>query len=267
MIRKPAVTQDVSAQSGFTLVELVVAMVFTMMFAAMVFGFMLNFWSATATLEHDSETFVTREDAGDSLRDALNAGSHLITQNSITDANATIPDPSDATKTHWLLIHAIPGSTAMPAGGSYKSVFYYDAPSVDSSKNVIYNGSLPYYDEFVLYMNGTTKQLLLRKLANTSATGNNLKTTCPAAIATTTCPADTIIADDVSSVDTRYFSRSGNTIDYTSITDPTTGNYIGPDFPAVEVVEITLHLSHSSTIHGGATTLNEAIVRVALRNE
>jgi prepilin-type N-terminal cleavage/methylation domain-containing protein len=255
-----------AAEKGFTLVELLVVIVLTVAFSTIVLSFMIDFWRGTATLENDSETLVSRQNAGDRLRETLNAASQLISQNSISDTHANVPDPSDASSTHWLLIHAIPGNTPMPASGSATPLFYFNAPSVDSSKNFIMNGSQPYSDEFVLYLNGSSKQLFLRTLVNPSASGDRLKTSCPPAIATSSCPADTAIAGDITSVDTRYFSRSGTSINYTSITDPSTGAFIGPDFPVVEVVELTLHLKRTSTLHGGIDTTNETIVRVALRN-
>lgn len=254
-------------QQGFTLIELVVYMTLTVMFTLLVLSFIFDFWGSVSTLESDSETFVTRQDAGDSLRDRLNAAAHLISQNSIADANREVSEPTDTTGTFWQIIHAQPKTITMPASGSYASVIYYEAPSIDASKNYIMNGSQPYDDEFVLYLNGSTKQLLLRTLVNPSAAGDRLKTSCPASAATTSCPADVIIASDITSIDTRYFSRSGNTIDYTSVTDPTTGLPVGPDFPSVEVVELTLHLGRNATIGGAQTTTNETIVRVALRNQ
>lgn len=257
-------------EQGFTLIELLVYIILTVMMSTLVFQFMLDFWGSAATLENDSETFVTRQDAGDALRERLNVGSHLLDQNSISDPNAMVSD----TTNYWHLINAIPGSITLPASGSYKPVFYFNAPSVDSSKNFIMNGAQPYYDEFILYLNGTTKQLLLRTLVNPGASGDRLKTSCPAPAATTSCPADTIIADDVTSVGTRYFSRSGNTIDWTSVVQTdSNGNpvvptvYIGPDFPSVEVVEVTLHLSRRATLSGAQLTSNETIIRVALRNQ
>jgi len=249
-------------QSGFTLVELVIGMTFALMFTALVLSFMITFWSGAATLENNTETFVTRQNAGDKLRDTLNVATGLIEQNSIADANPEVA----ADSSHWELIHAIPGTISMPASSDFAPVFYFESPSVDSSKHFIMNGAQPYYDEFVLYLDGSTKQLLLRTLVNPSATGDRLTTSCPASAATATCPADSIVADDITSVGTRYFSRSGNTIDYTSITDPITGDYIGPDFPSVEVVEITLNLGRASTVNGGELTQNETIIRVALRN-
>ncbi len=251
-----------NSKAGFTLVELLIAMVFTLMFTALVLGFMLNFWSATATLVNDSETFVTRENAGDRLRELLNSAAQLIDQNSISDSHPLAAGDS----THWQLIHAIPGTITMPASGSYAPVFYFESPSIDSSGNIIYNGAAPYYDEFVLYLDGNTKSLMLRTLQNPRATGDKFITSCPPSIATASCPADSTIATDITSVGLRYFSRSGNTIDYTSVTDPNTGQYIGPDFPAVEVVEISLDLGRNSTLNGGQVTKNETIIRVALRN-
>ena len=128
------------------------------------------------------------------------------------------------------------------------------------------NGAQPYYDEFILYLNGSTKQLLLRTLANPNASGDLHKTSCPAASASSSCPADLIMSDTITSVDTAYYSKSGNTIDFTSSTDPITGQYDGPDFPVVEVISITLHLNVRATIEGTTATTNQTVIRVALRN-
>ena len=128
------------------------------------------------------------------------------------------------------------------------------------------NGTIPYEDNIVLYLDGSTNQLLARTLANPYAASNRARTTCPAAVASSTCPADTVVAESVTGMSMRYFSRSGNTIDYTSIVDPTTGQYIGPDFPSVKIVEFTLNLSQASSMHNAKAATNSTIIRVALRN-
>jgi Tfp pilus assembly protein FimT len=249
---------------GFTIPELLIMIIVTAILTTFVVDFSLNYWRASATLENDSETLVTRLNAGDALRDALNPVSALISQNSIQDSNTANPDAT-AGAAYWTALHAIPGTTNMPATGT-TPLFYYQAPSITSSKSFIMNGTAPYQDEYVLYLSGSTKQLLLRTLVNPSATGDKFKTSCPANLASTTCPADRILATDVSSVGLRYFSRSGNVINYTSITDPVTGAYIGPDFQSVEVAEITINFFRKSTLHGGRDTSSQVIVRVALRN-
>jgi len=250
---------------GFTLVELLVVMVLTVMFSGLILTFFLDLWGSTATLENDSETFATREDAGDKLRESFNAATDLVTQNGIPDSHPMNGDPTDGTGTYWLKIHAIPGTTNMPTSGT-TPLIYFEAPSVTASKTFIMNGVQPYQDNFILYLNASTKSLMLRTLANPSASGNRATTSCPPSLATASCPADKTVATDISSVSTRYFSRSGNLLDWTSITDPLTGQYIGPDFPSVEVIELTLTLHRKSTLHGGTATNNQTIVRVAFRN-
>ena len=251
-------------QKGFTIPELIIMMIVTAILTTLVITFALNFWSSSATLQNDSDTLATRLNIGDVLREQLNAGTVTINQNSIVDVNANNVDPT-AGPGYWLFLHAVPGTVTMPTSGTLP-VMYYQAPSVDASKNFIMNGSQPYQDEFVLYLNAATKQMLLRTLVNPGAAGDRLKTSCPPAQATASCPKDRDMGDNVSAVDLRYFSRSGNTINYQSITDPTTGAYIGPDYGAVEVVEVTVHLYEKSTLGGGKDTLSEVIVRVAFRN-
>jgi hypothetical protein len=255
-----------AVSDGFTLVELTVVMMLTLAFSGIVLNFAIDFWGNTTSLQNDSETFVTRQDAGDRLRDILNVASQLNTQNGIPDANTNNVDPADLTGTYWQIQHAIPGNTPLPAAGSTTPLVYFSAPSVDESKNFIMNGVQPYQDEFVLYLDGTTKRLMLRSLANPGASGNRVTTSCPPAVATAACPADRRIAIDVESVDMRFFSRSGNLLDWTSVTDPITGNYIGPDYPVVEVIELTINLERKAIVKGAADSRNQTIVRVALRN-
>ena len=258
--------QPARCQGGFTLLELIVIMGVSLMFSSLVLYFTFEYWRLSATLNNDLQSFVGRLNAGDRLRDAINESSGLIIQNSIADSHTGDPDPSIPSGNYWNPLHAIPGNTAIGAVSTITPILYFKSPSTDSSKNVILNGDIPYEDEFVLYLDGTTKQMRLRTLANSSAPSNHNKTTCPAASVSSTCPIDRLIADNVASIDLRYFSRSGNLLDYTSIVDPLTGNYIGPDMPVVEVVELTLHTSKKSTLHGGADTTSQTIIRVALRN-
>lgn len=262
MNRPPSPAPLAAVGTGFTLIELMVAMLIASFMTILILGFTLDFWGSLGVLSNDSATFVERETAGDRLRTLLNVASKFINQNSIAD-NYPL---AAADTTHWELIHAVPENIPMPASGSITPVFYFNAPSVDGSGNFIMNGSAPYYDEFVLYLNGSTQQLMLRKLANPSASGDTVITTCPAADATSSCPADTAISGDITSVDVNYYSRSGNIINYESSTDPTTGDFNGPDFPNVEVVQLTLHYSRRAIINGSATSLSQTVIRVAPRN-
>jgi type II secretory pathway pseudopilin PulG len=253
-------------QRGITIIELLTVIVMTGFFTTLLTTFTLSYWRYGYLQEADLDTLGTRLNAGDIIRESVGTSSGLVMQNSIADAHTLNADTTDVSGTHWTPIHAIPGSVAMPAKGSTLPLVYYRRPSTSTTGTYIMNGSNPYEDEYVMYLDGTTKSLMMRSLANTAATGNRLKTSCPLSAATALCPADKTIARDLSSIDMRYFSRTGNAINYTSITDPATGGYAGPDFTAVEVVEFNLNLVKKSELQKTNATQNSTIIRVALRN-
>ncbi|MES2970712.1 MAG: prepilin-type N-terminal cleavage/methylation domain-containing protein [Patescibacteria group bacterium] len=254
-------------QTGFTLPEIMVVLFVSSLFSGLLLFFMVSYWRYGLLLESDLDTLTTRLNAGDFLRENLNPASGLIIQNSIEDTNSSNPDPAISPAYYWLPIHAIPGVIPMGSSGTSTSVAYFKRPSINTSGAVILSGIQPYEDEFILYMDGSTKSLMSRSLANPSAPGNRLKTSCPPAIATTACPADRTVASDISSLEMRYFSKTGNLIDYTSSYDTDTNMYTGPDFPVAEVVEFKLNLTKKPLLQTANATFNTTIIRVALRNK
>lgn len=254
------------SEKGFTLPEIVIVLVLSSLFSGLILFFGFSFWRYGYILEADLDTFVTRLNAGDFLRESFSSSSGLVIQNGIPDPNTSNPDPADTTNNYWVPLHAIPGNTSVGAPGTTTPLAYYKRFSVNTNGSVIMNGAQPYEDEYILYLNGTTKQLLLRTLAHPSATSNRLKTSCPSASASVSCPADKVIADNINSVDLRYFSKSGNLINYTSIFDSSTNTYIGPDFPSVEVIEFNIHIAKKPIFQKTNATLNDTVIRIALRN-
>lgn len=86
-------------------------------------------------------------------------------------------------------------------------------PAVDSADNYIIdiNTGKPYINELVYYKQGGN--LLKRVLAHPEATGNSLKRSCPAAIATLACPADRVLAQHFNTmVFTLYNQDNGTTL-------------------------------------------------------
>lgn len=253
-------------QNGLTIIELVVVITVSSILMTVVTAFALQYWANTTALSTAQGTLVSRQNANDFLTNSINQASGMIRQNDIPDPRPGVADTSIAAGTYWTVIHAVPGLVSMGATGTIKPLVYYNRPSVDTSKNIVLNGSTTYQDDIVLYLNGTTKQLLSRTIANPSALNNRAYTSCPPAATTPSCPPDTVVSDNVNGVSMRYFSRSGNLIDYTSITDPSSGAYIGPDFPSVEIIEFTINLSRKTQLHSATDITNQTVVRVALRN-
>lgn len=255
-----------NGQQGFTLAELNVAIILTVFFSILILTFTFEYWRYSYLLEADLDTLTTRLNAGDILREEIGTSTGMIIQNSLADSNTLVADPAIPSGNYWLPIHAVPGNKAVGGPGTYTPLVYFRRPSLNMSGAFIMNGTQPYEDEYVLYIDGSRKALMQRSLANSSASGNRLKTSCPPAIATSSCPADKAIAPDLASIDMRYFSRTGNLIDYTSVTDPNTGQYIGPDFTTVEVVELTINLTKKPIFQKTNATSNSTIIRIALRN-
>jgi prepilin-type N-terminal cleavage/methylation domain-containing protein len=263
MRRRPLMSRQY--QSGYTLIELLIVMIMTSVFTGLIMFFTFSYWRYGYALEADLDTLTQRFNAGDFIREQVGTSSGLIMQNGLVDVNTMAVDPTDGAG-YWLENHAIPGNKPMPAAGSYSPLLYYRRLAVNTAGNVIMNGTQPYEDEYVLYMNGTTKSLMVRTIANSFAADNRAKSSCPPASATANCPADKTLLGDLASVDMRYFSRSGNLIDYTSAYDTTINQYIGPDFPTVEVVELTVNLAKKPYLQKMTTTKSSTIIRIALRN-
>lgn len=253
-------------EGGYTLPELIIVVTLITFLSTLIFGFSINYWAYGYKLETDLTTLDTRLNVGDFLRENVGTSTGLIIQNSIPDSHVLNADPNYSPANYWLAIHAIPGNKPVGNSGSYTPVFYYERPSLNLTNNYIMNGTQPYNDEYILYLDGSTKSLMLRTLANPSATGNRAITSCPPSLATASCPADKTLATNVSSVDVRYFSRTGNTIDWTSIFNTDTNTYVGPDFPAVEVVELKLNLSAKAKLQQGNSETSSTVIRIALRN-
>ncbi len=253
-------------QRGFTLPELITVMTVSLLFAALIIFFGFNFWRSSALQQADQDTLISRLDTGDFIRQNLGESSGLIIQNGLPDNHVLVTDPAYANGLYWIPLHAVPNTINIGTTGSITPVLYYRKFSTDRFHNLIMNGTVPYEDEFVLYLNGSTKSMYVHTIANPSAANNRLQSSCPPASATSTCPADRVVATSVSSIVPRYFSRTGTQLDYTSSTDSLTGDYNGPDFPVVEVLEMTFNLKASPSFETANSTQNTTVIRIALRN-
>lgn len=253
-------------QRGLTIVELNIVLVMTALFIALILYFGMSYWRYASLLESDLDTFVSRLNAQDYIRENVGNSTGLIMQNSIQDANAMNPDPIDGPY-YWEEIHAVPGNTPVGTSGT-TPLLYYTSIATQTDGTVALNGEIPYENEFILYLDGDRRQLLSRSLANPAVTDNALTTSCPPSLATPSCPADKVIMENLDSVDAIYYSRSGNSIDHESIIDTTVipNVFIGPDFPLVEALQYTFHIKGKPLFQTEDATINDTIVRIALRN-
>jgi Tfp pilus assembly protein PilE len=139
-----------------------------------------------------------------------------------------------------------------PSGGWNTSntsfVIVISTPALDAGHNYIVDPASggPYMNELVYYKSGNS--LMRRNLANPSATGDRMITTCPPSSATATCPADVDLADFFQSMSFTLYDQ-----DAAATTDTTLARSIG------------INLTMQRNMFGSLITLNNSI-RATLRN-
>lgn len=217
----------IQSSNGFTIPELTVSIVIlgiiiTGLFTSTAIYFdLMTKNNARIDMTNDSQNLLR------TTMETLRYGDGIKQSNTISDPNA----PSGGWNT-----------------GNSNFVIVLAVPAIDSSSNFIIDSSTgnPYMNELVYYKNGSS--LMRRTLANPSATGITLKTSCPANLATASCPADRDLADYFSNMVFTLYDQSG-----TTITDPTTAR------------SIKIDLTMSRTILGTNITVSNSI-RSTLRN-
>ncbi|HEX5456161.1 MAG TPA: prepilin-type N-terminal cleavage/methylation domain-containing protein [Candidatus Saccharimonadales bacterium] len=177
-------------QSGFTIVELTITI--TLM-AILSVGFIAAFTNFLVSSQRTNTRIEMTNDSQNLLRvlvEELRYGAGVRQTNSITDPNA-------------------------PAGGwntdNTNFVIITAVPALDSSNEYIIDPDTgePYMNEYVYYKTGTT--LYKRTLANPGATGNRSVTSCPASLASASCPADRELVENVGSMTFTLYDQDNAT--------------------------------------------------------
>jgi prepilin-type N-terminal cleavage/methylation domain-containing protein len=166
-------------EAGFTLTELLIVTTVMALISVVFLGILSSFYTTINRNNQRTEMTISSQNVLRATVEHLRFGDGIRQTNQISDANA----PSggwNTSNTSFVVILAV--------------------PAVDSGKNYIIDPATgsPYMNELVYYKNGTT--LMERKLANPNATGNTVTTSCPAASASPSCPADVTLANYVKSM-------------------------------------------------------------------
>ncbi len=159
---------DNTRQSGFTIVELLVAISLIGLISVSLIGVFGNYLSLITRNSRSNELTAESQNLLRATVEELRYGTGVRQTNTITDPNQ--PGGWNTSNSDFVIIIAV--------------------PATDTSGNYIINpdtGS-PYNNELVYFKNGT--DLYKRTLANPNATGNKVVSSCPAATASSSCPAD-----------------------------------------------------------------------------
>jgi len=176
-----------SNQSGFTLVEMIVAVTAGTLVIVLVLS--ISFYYFANILQVNAQTRLVTEAqiALNRVVEDVRTGSAVLLSNTITDINE-------------------------PVGGWTTSnadlILILSTPALDSTNAFIFDSDTgnPYQNEFI-YFTDSDNHLHKRILANPSAPDNIATTTCPEAAATPACPADSLLTDNFDTMSFSFFDR------------------------------------------------------------
>lgn len=214
-------------RAGMTVVELVVGItVGSILFLAFM-GAMTNQFVLITKNNASIDMAANSQNLLRSTVEALRVGDGVRQTNTISDSHA-------------------------PSGGWNTSntnfVIVIASPALNSAHNYIIDPSTgsPYMNELVYYKSSTS--LMERRLANPSASGNSLVTSCPPSSSSQSCPPDKVLADYVQSMTFTLYDQDNNLT-----TDPV----------LARLIKISLNMQR--TVFGSSISLNNSI-QVTLRN-
>jgi prepilin-type N-terminal cleavage/methylation domain-containing protein len=176
-------------QAGFTIAELLVAIGIVGLLMVPATMVMISFYGATIRNSTEARLAVESQNILRSMVEELRTSSGVRASNTITDTNA-------------------------PAGGWTTSnaslVLIISTPVTDTNNNYVIDSLTgdPYQNELIYFVNNSV--LYKRYLANTSATGNRYKTSCPVASATASCPADVQLSDHFKAMSFEFYDQDDN---------------------------------------------------------
>lgn len=184
------------SQAGFTLVEVTVAVSVMAVVAILFLSVVANYLVIISRNSKLSELTLTSQNLLRTTVENIRFGDGVRQTNANPDANAPVGG-WNTSNTNFVIILAV--------------------PAIDTSHNYITDSTTgsPYMNELVYYKNGST--LMKRTLANPGATGTTLQTSCPAALATPSCPADTQLASYVSAMTFTLYDQNAAVTTTTSL--------------------------------------------------
>jgi type II secretory pathway component PulJ len=173
-------------QTGVTLVELLVVIGMASMLLLSFFTVSIYMYGDTirgslyAQLSGESQTILR------SVVEDLRQSSAIHTTNKNPDSNA-------------------PGGAWTTSNSNL--ILIISTPALNSSNNFILNPDTgyPYENEIVYFVSGG--RLYKRYLANSAATGNTRKTTCPAASASSSCPPDILMSSNFKDLNFVFYDQ------------------------------------------------------------
>lgn len=180
-------------EQGFTLPELLIVMIVTAILSGVILGFFVNQIRAIVIASAKQDLLEQAQIGLDYTAQDVRVSANADDSNRWPDANA--PNPTD--QYSW---QSNASSLILATGAQ------------DQNHNVLFDDPSKYItakDNHIYFISNGT---LYRRILASTITGNAAVTTCPEAVATSTCPADKTILQNVASFSVQYIDGSGNQV-------------------------------------------------------
>lgn len=178
-------------EHGFTLVETIIALSITAILAFAVMNFMVDGIVNFSQEQTRSDLLNETHSALDIINNDVRLSANADENNRWQDNNAP-GAPSD------LLSWQSNANTLVLAGAVE-----------DSSNNIVFQDPSQYISYKNNYIFFVQNGILYKRTLAAPVAGNTAKTTCPAALATSSCPADRQLASNVSVFTVKYINGEG----------------------------------------------------------
>ena len=181
-------------KNGFTIVEVLVSVIVTSLLIMVIMNFMANGLVNYAVIQARRDLLIQAQQGLDQVADETRLSANADLNNRWPDNNA----PSAPTNLYsWT---------------SNASTLILATAVQDTSKNIVFSDPSQYITEknnnVYFVQNGT---LYKRSLASTVA-NNATKTSCPASKATSSCPADKKLIENITSFTVLYYDGDNNQV-------------------------------------------------------
>lgn len=179
---------------GFTLVELIITMALISVLSLTVANFISDWLNTSSLAKERTELLANAEQALDTINTDVRLSGSADENNRWQDANA--PE-APSNELSWQ---------------SGSNILVLAKASIDKSNTIIFSDPAQYItmkDNEVYFVNDG---VLYRRTLAASTDDNAAVTTCPAAEATELCPADKVVATNVTSFSITYFDANNQEV-------------------------------------------------------
>lgn len=179
-------------QRGFTLPELIIVMLVISILSLTTANFIVDWLQQSSLAQARTSLLLSSQNAVTNIDNDIELSGSVDTSN-------RWPDPNG------------PGGNQF-GWSSGTQVLILAKIATDSTGNVIFSDQAKYItqkDDIIYFLSGTT---LYRRVLKSTSSNDAAKTTCPQSDATVACPADQVIAKNVSSLSIVYYDANNNAV-------------------------------------------------------